>query len=159
VRLLDAIFPQLSNFGGKEMSQEWKLHDLVVVKKQPKMQPFVKIEGLIAVITEIEGDYATITELQLSGQAEGGSGAVELDCLEIPTKLSAPMRAAYLVYKQNILRYEEKNQWDVVELPSPATIKRRRRSLKVVAQNNNIEPKVLHKILKDLDAAGVVNYL
>jgi len=117
------------------------------------MQPFVQIEGLIAVITEIDGDYATITELQLSGRAEGGSGAVELACLERPTKVSGPMRAAYAVYKQGVIEAMD----DIDD--SEDARKRRRRSLKVVAQNNNIDPKALHKILKDLDAAGVINYL
>ena len=135
------------------MSENWKLHDLVIVKQQPKMQPFVQIEGLIAVITEIDGDYATITELQLSGRAEGGSGAVELACLERPTKVSGPMRAAYAVYKQGVIEAMD----DIDD--SEDARKRRRRSLKVVAQNNNIDPKALHKILKDLDAAGVINYL
>lgn len=117
------------------------------------MQPFLQIEGLIAVITEIDGDYATIAELHLSGRAEGGSGAVELACLERPTKVSGPMRAAYAVYKQGVI--EAMDDMD----DSEEARKRRRRSLKVVAQNNNIGPKVLHKILKDLDAAGVVHYL
>lgn len=135
------------------MSENWKLHDLVMVKQQPKMQPFVQIEGLIAVITEIDGDYATIAELQLSGRTEGGSGAVELACLERPTKVSGPMRAAYAVYKQGA------SSLSSMSSIASITRKRRRRSLKVVAQNNNIDPKALHKILKDLDAAGVINYL
>jgi len=141
------------------VSENWKLHDLVMVKQQPKMQPFVQIEGLIAVITEIDGDYATITELQLSGRAAGGSGAVELACLERlhwatgTTKVSGPMRAAYAVYKQSVIEAMD----DIDD--SEDARKRRRRSLKVVAQNNNIDPKALHKILKDLDAAGVINYL
>lgn len=138
------------------MKENWKLHDLVIVKTQPKMQPHVQIEGLIAVITEIEGEYATITELQLSGRAEGGTGAVELACLERPQKLSAPMRAAYAVYKQGVIEDY------IVDLAESAIIedvcRRRRRSLKVVAKSNNIDPKVLHNILKDLDAAGVIRY-
>lgn len=121
------------------------------------MQPFVTIMGLIAVITEIDGEYATITELQLSGRAEGGSGAVELACLERPTKISSPMRAAYAVYKQNIIQtMEDTDSW---QARSEKGQKRRRRSLNVVARSHNIEPKELHKMLKDLDAAGVIDYL
>jgi len=137
------------------VSENWKLHDLVVVKQQPKMQPFVQIEGLIAVITEIDGDYATICELQLSGRAEGGSGAVELACLEKPTKVSGPMRAAYAVYKQDVIKY-----YTTTGEPEDTeeAKKRRRRALKIIAEKYSIEPKSLHKILKDLDAAEVIQY-
>lgn len=67
---------------------DFKLHDLVRVKEQPKMQN-VQIKGLMAVITEIEGDHCVIHELQLDGRNYGGSGAVPLSCLEHP-KASAP---------------------------------------------------------------------
>lgn len=125
----------------------WNLHDLVLVAHQPEMQN-VQIKGLIAVITEIDGDHATIAELQLSGRVEGGTGVVEFSCLEKPKKLSAPMRAAYAVYKQNVLldcSFEEKN-------------KNRKKSVRIIAQNNSIEPKILHKMLKDLDALGAIEY-
>lgn len=59
----------------------FKLDDIVRVKTQPKMQPYVKIEGITAIITEIQGDYCTIQELKSSGEL-GGTGAVELSCLE-----------------------------------------------------------------------------
>lgn len=136
------------------MNEEFKLHDLVVVKNQPEMQ-HVSLTGLIAVITEIEGDYATINELQLSGYAHGSSGAVELSCLEKPKVVSAPMRAAYAVYKQYMIQNEIDN--DANQVPQK-TIKKRRQILKSIAIAYQIEPKVLHKILKDLDALEVIKY-
>ena len=145
--------------GSEKMKENWKLHDLAIVARQPKMQT-VQIKGLIAVITEIEGEYATITELQLSGQADGGTGAVELACLEKPNKLSGPMRAAYAVYKQNILRYEE----DMLQYEQDKELRRKqdkkltRKSITLVAKNNSIEPKLLHKMLKDLHALGTIKY-
>jgi hypothetical protein len=139
------------------MNEEFKLHDLVVVVKQPEMQN-VYLVGLMAVITEIDGEYATISELQLSGNAGctgslyGGGGAVELSCLEKPKSVSAPMRAAYAVYKQHIIQNEIQNDL------SKNTIKKRRQVLKTVATAYQIEPKILHKILKDLDALEVIKY-
>lgn len=125
-----------------------KLHDLVLVKHQPEMQS-VQLSGLIAVITEIDGNYATIAELELSGQT-GSSGAVELSCLQKADKLSGPMRAAHVVYKQNILIQNDELDED--------TCKRHRRSIKIVAENNSINPKTLHKMLKDLNSVGVIKY-
>ena len=133
------------------MNEDWKLHDLVVVKHQPTMQ-FVQLSGLIAVITEIDGDYATIAELELSGQT-GSCGAVEVSCLKKPVKLSAPMRAAYVVYKQLHLQQNEE-----VEEDEEDTFKRHRRSIKIIAENNSIKPAILHKMLKDLNAVGVIQY-
>lgn len=139
-------------------NEEWKIHDLAVVRNQPTMQPFlqfegespVQIEGLVVVITEIINDCATVAELQLSGHAQGVCGAIELSCLE-KNGISGPMRAAYAVYRQNLLFNEP------VENDNESR-KRRRRLMKIIAENNTLVPKDLHRILKDLDSAGVIEY-
>ena len=60
-----------------------KVHDLVKIIKQPKMQ-FARIEGLICVVAEVDPNdhnYCEIHELQLTGELFGGHGAVPTDCL------------------------------------------------------------------------------
>jgi len=134
------------------MKSTFELHDLVRVKEQPKMQN-VQIKGLMAVITEIDGEYCTIHELQLDGRAYGGSGAVELACLEKP-KASGPWRAAHAVYKQHML--EESAMMAEAEIENVEYKKKRLRARKLVADKHGLDPKVLTAIMKDLEAADVI---
>ena len=121
----------------------FQLHDLVRVKHQPKHQPCVLIEGLIAVITELDGDYATIYELDLTGELWGGTGVVELECLEKPF-LSAPWRAAYAVYRQNCLRQEISLDEDNDE------VLRREEIVKKVAESHGLSANLLFEMLKEI---------
>lgn len=132
---------------------DFKLHDLVRVKEQPKMQN-VQIKGLMAVITEIEGDHCVIHELQLDGRNYGGSGAVPLSCLEHP-KASAPWRAAHEVYKQHALQTEI--MLAEAEEDNKEAAKRRTRAIKLVAEKHKISLKKLNTIIGDLEAASVVH--
>lgn len=134
-------------------SSDFKLHDLVRVKQQPKMQN-VQIKGLMAVITEIEGDYCTIHELQLDGRASGGSGAVELECLEHP-KASGPWRAAHAVYKQHML--EQEAMLAEGEIEDEKARKKRKRAIKLVAEKHGLDSKKLIEIMKDLEASAVLH--
>ena len=129
--------------------ETFQLHDFVIVREQPKMQ-YARIEGLHAVITEIEGDHCTIAELQLSGRAWGGSGAVPLSCLEKPKRLSGPWRAAYAVYKHSVLQSDE---WTAQDEEKQ---KQRKRAIRLVADKFSLEPKTIRVIMKDLEAAGVI---
>lgn len=113
----------------------------------------VQIKGLMAVITEIDGEYCTISELQLDGRAYGGAGAVELACLE-KGEFSAPWRAAHAVYKQHQL--EEATMLGEADVENEEKRKNRKRATKLVAEKHNLDPKLLRTIMKDLEAAGVV---
>jgi len=134
---------------------DFKLHDLVRVKEQPKMQN-VQIKGLMAVITEIDGDHCTIHELQLDGRAFGGHGAVELACLEKAPglKFTAAWRAAHAVYKQHMI--EQETMMAEAEEENEDNRKKRKRATKLVAEKHGLDSKKLNTIMKDLEAAGVV---
>jgi hypothetical protein len=133
-----------------------KIHDMVRVKYQPQMQPYVKIEGLMAVITSIQDGCANISELQLSGLAYGGGGTVELECLEIPKDASAPWRAAHAVYKANVSQWEMDEEDAKAE--EAALNKQRLKGIQLVAEKNSVKPEFILKLLKELDMAGVVKY-
>ena len=100
----------------------------------------------MAVVTELDGEYATIAELQLTGEL-GGSGAVELECLEKP-QASAPWRAAYTVYKQRVL--QEEIQLDEEECEAM----RLADAVKAIAARNGVNPKLLHQMLEELKESG-----
>jgi hypothetical protein len=125
--------------------EKFKLHDLVV---------FTELSFMLTseyVIVEIDDNQAKVAKLELTGQLEGNFGPFELSFLSKPKEISISKRAAYAVYKQNVIKQED----ELIELNDEA--KKRRRIIKAIAKDV-VKPNVLHKMLKDLDAAGVIKY-
>lgn len=133
-----------------------QVNDLVYIKSQPNNQ-FVKLEGEYAVVEETfedEPDYVNIATLNLTGETQG-HGTVPVACLDIVTETGpAVWRAALAVYKQNQLQLDQ--QVEEFREQYEADRKKRRKVLRMVAERHGLEPKALRKILKELEAGGVI---
>lgn len=133
---------------------QYKLYDLVRVKKQPSNQ-FVQLAGEIAVILEVfssEPDYVQIGTLSLDGAVEiQGQGTVPIDCLEPAdeSNTTAPWRAAHAVWKQHMLEIDLANAQEEQRAQKRDRIKKQR--LAKIAKKHGIKPEQLTEILRDVE--------
>jgi hypothetical protein len=142
--------------GFRKQEKEMKLHDLLRIKEQPSNQ-YVQLKGEYAVVEEVfpdEPHFVNIATIDLTG-ATRGHGTVPVGCLEIVNETApAVWRAAWAVYKQRQIQFDQQAQ--ELKEQYEAEEKKRRKIIRMVAQRNGVEPKLLRKMLRELDEAGVL---